>query len=94
MTRHEKSMIVRQMREDGRSYSAIMERLGATRTESYALARFDVRRLVHMECKDCGAKWSELKMPVNKAVFHRCARCATVLWAEAIAAKALAEQEV
>lgn len=90
MNRQEKSLVVRQMRDAGLSYNAVMERLGCTRTECYVLARYDVRHAVEMDCKTCGEAWVELKMPSNKEVFHRCAQCATVLWAAKIARDARA----
>lgn len=80
MTKLERAKVVREMRQNGLSYSAIMTRLGCTRTECYVLARYDERILVKMRCKACGVKWTEMKMPENKVVFDCCAVCATVKW--------------
>jgi transposase-like protein len=92
MTKVEKAKIVRQMRTEGRSYDSIARHLGCNKTECYVLMRYDVRTLVPMKCRYCGAAWVELKLPENMAVFHRCSECATVVWAKEIAAKALAER--
>lgn len=80
MTPNEKSVIVYQMRNAGHMYRDVMKRIKEPKSECYKLGRVDIRVAVPMHCNDCGKDWREMKMPWDRAVFERCAWCASKEW--------------